>query len=609
MIMPVSSPAIQHVLAAATNALQSGNLMAAEIALAPLFSGKLPANPDLLNLAGTLRMKQGRLVEAASLFHQAALAAPREPIFAFNLGLTLSRLGRAQEAETALRAALKHKPDFVAAAFELGALLHRTGKLDEAEKHFRQVLKLAPVHPHADLALAAILVDAGRPAEAETASRRGLSAAAEPRLKAQLYLQLAQALRRQRKDSEALAVLDTAEKLDPALPNLGRHRAETLQNLNRFDEAVDAFEREIMRAPADPALHHDYNALLYQLGRSADFLKSYDRGPKSRELLLGKASLLIREKRHAEAHALYAALQARDPDDRLAATGVAQSLTGMGRHAEAVALYESLLARHRDDASLFSIAAEPALLAGDPQKAAWFCEQGLASAPDNPSCLALLSIASRILEDGRDEAINRYDTLVRSFDLDPPEGFSDMASFNAELNGELDRLHPRSRELIDQSLRGGTQTPGHLFPAGLPLVAKLKQRIDDAVGRYIAELDRDARHPLLSRHTKGFRYSGSWSSRLKDSGFHVNHIHPDGWISSCYYVSVPEAVKDQTARQGWIKFGEPPFDANLKQPIRRTIQPAPGRLVLFPSYMWHGTVPFHDTSARTTIAFDVVPAG
>jgi hypothetical protein len=25
--------------------------------------------------------------------------------------------------------------------------------------------------------------------------------------------------------------------------------------------------------------------------------------------------------------------------------------------------------------------------------------------------------------------------------------------------------------------------------------------------------------------------------------------------------------------------------------------------------MWHGTVPFHDAQARTTIAFDVVPKG
>ncbi len=608
MITPAPSPAIQHLLTTATKALQSGNLMAAEVALAPLFGGKLPPTPDLLNIAGTLRMNQGRLAEAAGLFNQAALAAPHEPIFAFNLGMTLSRIGRTEEAETALRTALKHNPDFAPAIFELGALLHRTGRLDEAEKYIRRVLSLTPILPHADLALAAILVDAGRPAEAETASRKGLSAATEPRLKAQLYLQLAQALRRQRKDSEALAALDSAETIDATLPGLPRHRAETLQNLDRFDEAVGIFEQEIRRTPADPALHHDYNALLYQLGRSEEFLKSYGRGPKNRDLLLGKASFLIREKRHAEAHSLYATQQARDPDDRLAAIGVAQSLTGMGRHAEAVALYESLLVRHRDDAGLFSIAAEPALLAGDPQKAAWLCEQGLATAPTNPSCLAILSIASRVLEDGRDETINRYDTLVRSFDLEPPEGYSDMAIFNAELNEALDRLHPKSRELIDQSLRGGTQTPGHLFPTGLPLVVKLKQRIDEAVARYIVELGEDPRHPLLSRRAETFRYSGSWSSRLRDCGFHVNHIHPDGWISSCYYVSVPEAVKDETAKQGWIKFGEPPFDAMLKHRIRRTIQPMPGRLVLFPSYMWHGTVPFHDRAPRTTIAFDVVPA-
>jgi len=219
----------------------------------------------------------------------------------------------------------------------------------------------------------------------------------------------------------------------------------------------------------------------------------------------------------------------------------------------------------------------------------------------------MLSIASRMMEDGRDEAINRYDSLVRIFDLEPPQGYSDMASFNAELNASLDRLHPKTREFIEQSLRGGTQTPHHLFPADLPLVTLLKKRIDEAVARYIAELDEDVTHPLLSRRGKAFRYSGSWSSRLQDNGFHVNHFHPDGWISSCYYVSVPDAVKDETAKQGWLKFGEPAFDAVLKQPVRRTVQPKQGRLVLFPSYMWHGTVPFHDKAARTTIAFDVVP--
>ena len=605
--MTAPSPAVQQALVTATRALQAGNMAVAEMALAPFFIGSLPAHPDLLNLAGTLRMNQGQLAEAVNLFTQAAKAEPRDPVFAFNQGLTLSRLGQTAEAETALRVAVKRKPDFTEALFELGALLHRTARLDEAEKFFRHLLRVMPAHVHAKLALGAVLVDARRPDEAEAPLRRALNETAEPRLKAQLYLQLGQALRRQRKDSEALEACDNALVNDPTLPNLALHRAESLQNLKRFDEAMAIFESEIAHTPGNAALHHDYNALLFQLGRSDKFLSSYDRSPQSRELLMGKAFFLAHEKRDEEAHAIYAALLARDPDDKVAALCTANELSMMKRHHEAVTAFEALLSRHGDDADIFRRAAEPAILSGDPQKAAWLCEQALRLAPADGGSLAILSIASRMLEDGRDDALNGYDTLVRSFDLEPPEGFSDMESFNLELNTELDRLHPETGEFISQSLRGGTQTSDHLFPAALPPVTKLKQRIDGAVARYIAELDEDAEHPLLSRRTKDFRYAGSWSSRLRSSGFHVNHIHHEGWISSCYYVSVPDATKNEAARQGWIKFGEPALDVVLKTPIRRAIQPVPGRLVLFPSYMWHGTVPFHDTAARTTIAFDVVP--
>ncbi|MGH8111927.1 MAG: putative 2OG-Fe(II) oxygenase, partial [Rhodanobacteraceae bacterium] len=35
--------------------------------------------------------------------------------------------------------------------------------------------------------------------------------------------------------------------------------------------------------------------------------------------------------------------------------------------------------------------------------------------------------------------------------------------------------------------------------------------------------------------------------------------------------------------------------------------PQTGMLVLFPSYFWHGTVPFSDDDTRLTVAFDAVP--
>jgi len=248
---------------------------------------------------------------------------------------------------------------------------------------------------------------------------------------------------------------------------------------------------------------------------------------------------------------------------------------------------------------------DAALLEHDPQKAAAAAEKILTVLPYDQLSLARLGTAWRMLGDARDEALTGYDNLIQTFDLDPPEGFSDMADFNAELANYLAGLHPPTREFIGQSLRGGTQTKGNLFGAGHRLVEILKQRIEESVARYIQALDDDAAHPFSGRRTKGFGFTGSWSSRLVDCGFHVNHVHPMGWISSCYYVGVPDAVADTEAKQGWIKFGEPTYDVGLS--FRRAIQPAPGRLVLFPSYMWHGTVPFHGPTPRTTIAFDVAP--
>jgi hypothetical protein len=154
-------------------------------------------------------------------------------------------------------------------------------------------------------------------------------------------------------------------------------------------------------------------------------------------------------------------------------------------------------------------------------------------------------------------------------------------------------------------LRGGTQTIDNLLDAGLPLVKMLRTQIQGAVGQYVAGLREDAGHPLLSRRSRSFKFLGSWSSRLHEKGFHINHLHPGGWISSCYYAEVPQIASDRTRKQGWIKFGEPSFGCGLE--ARHSIQPVPGRLVLFPSYMWHGTTPFYEGQSRTTVAFDVAP--
>jgi uncharacterized protein (TIGR02466 family) len=112
----------------------------------------------------------------------------------------------------------------------------------------------------------------------------------------------------------------------------------------------------------------------------------------------------------------------------------------------------------------------------------------------------------------------------------------------------------------------------------------------------------------MSARNRGVaRFTGAWSVRLQRLGYHVNHFHPDGWVSSAYYVEVPPEAADARAQSGWIKFGEPRYEVPGAG-AERFIQPVPGRLVLFPSYMWHGTMPIYGDNPRMSIAFDIKPA-
>ena len=191
--------------------------------------------------------------------------------------------------------------------------------------------------------------------------------------------------------------------------------------------------------------------------------------------------------------------------------------------------------------------------------------------------------------------------FIRDFDL--PLGAGDLAAMAEVLRG----LHVAREAPFDQTLKGGTQTEGALLARREPEIRQLKAALSDAVAEYIAGLPAaDPTHPLLAKPRDGFRYAGSWSVRLTGAGFHVNHVHTTGWLSSAFYVALPDEVADAAGKPGWLTFGEPPAELGLSIEPFHLIQPKPGRLALFPSTLWHGTRPFTQ-GERLTVAFDVVP--
>lgn len=235
-----------------------------------------------------------------------------------------------------------------------------------------------------------------------------------------------------------------------------------------------------------------------------------------------------------------------------------------------------------------------------PDEAASLAERGTAM-PGGRILWPYVALAWRLTGDPRCTWLEGDPSFVQVHDLS-----MDAAELDA-LAALLRRLHIAKDRPLDQSVRGGTQTDGPLLSRIDPEIAQLRSAIRGAVRRYIDRLPpHDPAHPLLSSPRHPIRFAGSWSVRLAGGGHHADHVHPAGWISSAFYVALPREASDGSGA-GWLTLGTCRALVPTLEPIR-SIEPRPGRLVLFPSTMWHGTRPF-GSGERLTVAFDVAGAG
>lgn len=248
------------------------------------------------------------------------------------------------------------------------------------------------------------------------------------------------------------------------------------------------------------------------------------------------------------------------------------------------------------------------LMCGDGQGALRAIAPLRAAQPNNQHWIAHEATALRILEDPRYEHLIRVDEHVRPHDLPVPEGYDTIEDFNRDFIAALDEERSFSHHPIDQSLRIGVQTTQSLMQMKHPVVQAYLRALDGPIRDYMDEIGNGPDHPLSRRNTGDYTITGCWSVRLKPGGYHVSHVHPEGWISSAYYASVPEETLSGEGHAGWIQFGQPPFRTTPELGPERWVQPRAGLLVLFPSYMWHGTHPIGDGAERITAPFDAVPA-
>lgn len=473
---------------------------------------------------------------------------------------TARKDGTEEQALPQLAAYLSRNPGDLVVLHWHALLLRELDRRDEAIALLDAARRLASDNVSLAHSLAQLALEAGLPA-----SRHFLDAIRLAPTRPELRLGLAAARFAEGEGELALSELDTMLAAQPGWYAGHRQYAQLAALVGQSDAAMASYERAIAAFPDSGQLYFEAASLLIEGERYAGALAMLDRGIAR----AGEAALFLRLKagvldelgRAAEAETLFAQL------------GVIDDLAHTIRR-------QRLLLR-RGDAGAASAELEPWLAAG--------LMEGL---------WPYAALAWRIIDDPRAAWLER-EQFVAIVDLG-----ADQVDLEA-LAALLRRLHQRSGRFFDQSVRQGTQTEGSLFARSDPEIVQLREAVRRAVAAYAERLPApEAGHPLLARRPrKRVRFAGSWSVRLGESGYHQDHHHPQGWISSAFYVAVPEAL---TADQGRLILGGSPSDLKLGLAPLLTVEPSPGRLVLFPSTMWHGTSPFA-AGERMSVAFDVLP--
>jgi len=559
-------------------------------------------HPQAVHLLGLVEKGAGHYEAAKTVLEEAARLSPKDPEIVNNQGLLARLMGDFPLARTLFVRALSLKPDFRSARLSLGRTLRGLGlytaaieeferlvvangndlaarvgcanaaldlgKYEIAKEHIDAALVLDPESLAARFAQGVLLFGLGAIDDAEAVFTAFLAnqdlVAEASHMMARVKLYACDVAAACKYAEESFSLMPSAECL------------KTLADIYWMYGDKDAFDTLMQRALAQPGLELIAISLIGKSGKESQALSRLD-------------GLPVGVVQSASCQSLRSGL--------LLDLGDVQGAIDAGRKAAA---FDGV---PEDNFNLV----RALLAAGEAREALSLIGQGRQRDPLDQFWLGYEVTALRLLDDPRYDDLTDYDRHVQASQLPVPEGFATLEAFNAAFLELLDEMNPFEAHPLHQSLRGGGQSPHNLAISQHPLLKAYFKALHKPIENYMAMLGTSPDHPSSARNTGAYMFSGSWSVRLSGGGHHVNHLHPRGWISSSYYVSVPEETLSGKDRSGWIKFGEPPVKTQPVLGPEKWVQPKAGMVVLFPSFLWHGTAPIHDGSVRVTAPFDVVP--
>ena len=521
------------------NLIKSKNIITAKKKIENLIKLE-PDNFIYLDIYGVILNEEGKYSEASEVLEKAISINNSKAEIYNNLSISYKNLGKNKKAIDILHRALKLKPNMYSSNANLVINYIELNDFENAIKYLHQSIKIRPKSKNLYLKLAEIYFKLGQIDEAVSSLRNILSFLPED---AQTYKHLF-TLEWQNDNhinviNEIILILSNQKLPDYELLKILLNSSKIPEVLIKSTECID------------------------------EIIKKH---PLNKDYLSVKAKLSEKTYNFDEAYGIYKKLS-KLPEHRidyikmtLFAKSRKKSLNQINHH------IENFLSKEIKSRDLKDI---------------------------NNAISLKLHILKSLNNENYNNFVNYKKNLYQK-KIQTPLGWKDLKAFNRELGQDLIKFHNKNKAPIDRAVNNGSHTIGNLLEENKEIKSfnALRLILDKHMNDYILS-NPNISNRLNNQGQKNLKLLGSWSVSLNKKGFLASHIHPEACLSSAYYVKIPENQGDKKA--GYIHFGLPTPNIFKLQPDL-FIKPIEGLLLIFPSYYWHGTVPYDDN--RVSISAD-----
>ena len=538
---------------------QKGNIQTA----LDIYNKILEVNPDhvyTLNNLAIIHKENGETQKAINCYERAIEIDPNYADAHNNLGVIFKQLGQNQKAKSNLEKAIKINSNYKEAHNNLGAVLTQLGETQKAINCYEKAIEIDPNFVDSHNNLGAVFQELGESQKAKECFEKAIEI--NPNYK-EAHNNLGVISKKLGETQKAINCYEKAIEIDPNCADAHNNLGAVFQELGKYPKAINCFEKAIKIDPKHINAHNNHGSVFNELGEIKKSIDCYEKAiqidPNNEISLYGLGIVLFSIKQYKNAAERFKISNYKNSKSFLL-----NCFYKLDDKSNFLKELDSQIEQGEINAVIGSLSSRSEIKFGV-KKLNPFCEDPL----------------KHVLKKNLTEQYN-----FKKIFAEPIKNTLIKGTFSI-----------RKQDL----LTNGHQTAGNLFKEKNDFLDKIKDIIHLEVDKYHDHF-KESNEGFIKNWPKSYNIN-AWLVSMKNGGKLDPHMHDYGWLSGSIYINVPSKL--QTDSGNLVVCIDDQISENDTQ--KNVMDVVTGSLCLFPSSLYHYTIPFESEEDRVVLAFDVIP--